>query len=285
MFDDDTRSCRRGFLCLTAGSLATVAGCTSVIDSVGKETPENDDGTRSESTITPTDTPPNTGGTKTNSSDPSHNGGNEPTNPKTLVYKNTATTNFGIDLRGNPVMGSPDAPVDIYYWSDYQCPFCKRFEQETFPKLLKNFIRPGNVQFVVLEYPNIGNASRTAARISKCVWRQVREENPTVFKRWHATMFDEQKKPNSGWATKEKLLDITSTVDGVDVGAVKSCLQNKEQYARSTVSADVDAGVNNNVSVTPTFIFYGTESHHSTTIKGAQPYARFEAAIQQTKSR
>jgi protein-disulfide isomerase len=284
MFDKDTRRSRRAVLGLTAGALTTLAGCTGAIDSLGKETTEKGDRPETRNTTTLTETQSNTAGTKTSSSEPSHGSGKEPTNPKTLVYKNTATTNFGIDLQDNPVIGSPDAPVDIYYWSDYQCPFCKRFEQDTFPKLLKNYIRPGNVQFVVLEYPNIGDASRTAARISKCVWRQVREENPTAFKRWHATMFDEQKKPNSGWATKEKILDITSTVDGVNASAVKSCLQNKEQYAQSAVSADVDAAINNSVSVTPTFIFYGTESDRSTTIKGAQPYARFEAAIQQTKS-
>ncbi|WP_458206472.1 DsbA family protein [Haladaptatus sp. NG-SE-30] len=280
---DDTGSSRRAFLGMTATSLTTLAGCTSAIDGLREDTTKKSGTAGTANTTNPSETRSATADTKTSSAGTSSDGGKAPEDPKTLVYESTITTSYGIDLQGNPVMGSPDAPVDIYYWSDYQCPFCKKFEQETFPKLVDDHIRPGTVQFVVLEYPNIGDASRTAARIAKCVWRQVRDENPTVFKRWHATVFDEQGKPNSGWATKEKLLDITSSVDGVDAGAVESCLHKNDQYARSAVSEDVNAGIDNSVSATPTFIFHGTESDTSTTIKGAQPYPRFEAAIQQTK--
>jgi len=35
------------------------------------------------------------------------------------------TTGFGVELAGRPIAGEPDAPVDVYYWTDYLCPFCK----------------------------------------------------------------------------------------------------------------------------------------------------------------
>jgi len=29
----------------------------------------------------------------------------------------------GVELAGRPIAGEPDAPVDVYYWTDYLCPF------------------------------------------------------------------------------------------------------------------------------------------------------------------
>lgn len=200
---------------------------------------------------------------------------------QSVVHASTETTEFGINLEDNPLMGSPDAPVDLYYWSDYQCPFCNRFEQNTFPKLLEAYIKPGKVRLAILEYVTIGDASKTAAHMSKCVWRQVKEDDPDAFRRWHASIFDAQKKPNSGWAKKQNLLDITEGVAGVDADAVASCLQENEQSLAASVSEDKTAGNDNGVNVTPTFIFHNPDSSDSpATVQGAQPFERFEATIE-----
>ncbi|MFB6265773.1 MAG: thioredoxin domain-containing protein, partial [Candidatus Nanohaloarchaea archaeon] len=36
-----------------------------------------------------------------------------------------------LDFKNDPVIGPQDAPVTVVSWEDYQCPFCKRFEQNT----------------------------------------------------------------------------------------------------------------------------------------------------------
>ncbi len=38
-------------------------------------------------------------------------------------------------------MGNPDAPVKITEYSDYQCPFCEQFFQETEPSLVEILYR------------------------------------------------------------------------------------------------------------------------------------------------
>ncbi|WP_458188407.1 DsbA family protein [Haladaptatus sp. NG-WS-4] len=250
---DDTR--RRAFLG-SAAALVGLAGCTSRLTGSGKSASSTGNS-----------------GTKTTGD-----------NTNSLVYASDETTKYGIDLQDNPIYGSPDAAVEIYYWSDYQCPFCGRFEQETWPKLLENYVRPGKVRVVVLELPNIGSSSKSAARMAKCVWRQVREDDPDAFDRWHATVFDEQGKPNSGWASKSNLLDITRKVDGVDASAVKSCLDEKQQSLQSSVSNDVEAGRKSDISGTPAFVLVNRESKKAGKIVGAQPYPRFESAIQKIRN-
>ncbi|WP_083252441.1 DsbA family protein [Haladaptatus sp. W1] len=267
MSDSADRTGRRTFLGTTGILLTGLAGCTDT--NAG-----SDDITTTEQTEQSTAT----GSTQTNQTTSST------AKPQSLVYASSETTEFGINLEGNPLMGSPDASVDLYYWSDYQCPFCNRFEQNTFPKILEDYIKPGDVRLVILEYVTIGDASKTAGRMAKCVWRQVKETDPNAFKRWHASIFDAQKKPNSGWAKKQNLLDITAGVQGVDADAVASCLQENEQSLAASVADDKKAGNDKGVSVTPTFVFHNSDSGDATaTIQGAQPYPRFEATIEEVR--
>ena len=51
-------------------------------------------------------------------------------------------------------MGSADAPVKIEEFSDFQCPFCERFYEETQPLLQQYYVDTGKVQFT---YRSMGN--------------------------------------------------------------------------------------------------------------------------------
>jgi protein-disulfide isomerase len=253
MYDSDGPSSRRAFLAGTAGSLAALAGCTSSFQS-------GDGGAT------------NGGGTTTSGASGS------------LLYASDEKTGYGIDLADNPLMGSADASLDVYYWTDYQCPFCARFEEETLPKLVENYVRPGVLRMVVMENPYFGEASRIAARMSKCVWRQVKGETPDAYRRWHSSVFDEQGKKNSGWAKKDNLLDITTGVEGVDAEAVETCLDENEKSLQSSIDADVQAASQSGIRGTPAFVFYNPATKKSGKVVGAQPYTLFEKAIKRMKN-
>jgi protein-disulfide isomerase len=252
MRDTNGPPSRRLFLGSVAGSLSAITGCTSILQSSS-----NDSDTGSNTT--------------------SRHSSND--NGTALLYATKETTKFGIDLQDNPVIGSADAPLDMYYWSDYQCPFCQKFEQNTFPKLLEDYVKPGKVRIVVLDKPYIGQASETAARMAKCVWRTVRDEKPNAFKRWHSSMFDEQGKENSGWAQRSNLLEITDNVRGVDATAVESCMKQNRDAVIASIDADVKASEKNGLRGTPAFIIFDRESTKAGKVVGAQPYSLFKKAF------
>ncbi|SHL59286.1 DsbA family protein [Haladaptatus paucihalophilus] len=242
---------RRLFLGTVAGSLSAIAGCTSILPSSSNDS--------------------DTGGTTSNHS--------SNRNSTSLLYATEKTTKFGIDLQGNPVIGAADAPLDLYYWSDYQCPFCQKFEQNTFDKILNNYVKSSDVRIVVLEKPYIGQASETAAQMAKCVWRTVRNENPDAFKRWHSTMFDKQGKENSRWAQRSNLLEITDTVQGVDATAVASCMKRNKDAVRASIDDDIKASETNGIRGTPAFIIVDRKSTKAGKLVGAQPYSLFKKAF------
>lgn len=59
-------------------------------------------------------------------------------------------------------LGSPQAVVTVLEFTDFQCPYCKRFSEDERDKLLKKY--DGKLQFVVKQYPL--EAAHPAAKIA-----------------------------------------------------------------------------------------------------------------------
>ncbi|PYT20225.1 MAG: hypothetical protein DMG57_42890 [Acidobacteria bacterium] len=57
-------------------------------------------------------------------------------------------------IRSVPV-GSvlPQQTGPIVEFTDYQCGFCRRFDNQTFPQLKKEFIDTGKVRFISMDLP------------------------------------------------------------------------------------------------------------------------------------
>ncbi|UHQ95142.1 DsbA family protein [Haloterrigena alkaliphila] len=195
------------------------------------------------------------------------------------LHSSDETTAFGVDLAGKPIVGSPEAPLEIYYWTDFQCPFCERFERETFPDLVRNYVEPGDVRVVLITLPYFGADSMTAAVASKCVWEQVRDDDSSAYWDWHTAVFDEQGEKNSGWASAENLLEYTRSVDAVDADALESCLEDRRPELEDAVETDADRATENGVSGTPTFVVFNRDSEAAGSLVGAQPIERFDEAI------
>src|SRR5665647_3286385 len=51
------------------------------------------------------------------------------------------------------VLGKSDAPLTMVEFTDYQCPFCGRFEATTFPEIKKNYIDTGKMRLIVRDLP------------------------------------------------------------------------------------------------------------------------------------
>ncbi|MEE8492934.1 MAG: thioredoxin domain-containing protein, partial [Nitrospirales bacterium] len=58
-----------------------------------------------------------------------------------------------VSISGSPTMGKKDAPVTVVEFSDYQCPFCRRFFQTTLPKIKEEYIDTGKVRYVFRDFP------------------------------------------------------------------------------------------------------------------------------------
>lgn len=62
-------------------------------------------------------------------------------------------TNEVIGVDDDAVMGNKDAPVTMVSCEDYQCPFCQRAYQQTFPQIKQKYIDTGKVKYVFRDFP------------------------------------------------------------------------------------------------------------------------------------
>jgi protein-disulfide isomerase len=56
-------------------------------------------------------------------------------------------------IAGSPVMGNADAPVTMIEFTDFQCPFCRRYSNGTFAQIIDNYVKAGKVRYVVRQFP------------------------------------------------------------------------------------------------------------------------------------
>jgi len=72
-----------------------------------------------------------------------------------------------------PSRGPSDAPVTIVEFTDYECPYCRRYYRQTYHRLLEEF--EGEVRYVVRNYPlSIHPNARKAAEAAECAHNQGR---------------------------------------------------------------------------------------------------------------
>lgn len=191
------------------------------------------------------------------------------------------TTGFGVELAGRPIAGDPDAPVDLYYWTDYLCPFCAQFDRETLPAVGRNHVDTGDVRLVALSYPNIGEYSMPAAVWSRCVWSQVAADDPAAFWRWHASVFEAQPASGTDWADEETFTRITEETEGVPAAAVDDCRRSRTEEIRESIDPNVAVAQSSRIRGTPGFVLYNRETETAGKLVGAHPYENFADAIEQ----
>jgi len=93
-----------------------------------------------------------------------------------------------VSLDDDPFKGNEDAPVTIIEFSDFQCPFCLRFYEQTLPSIMENYVDTGKVKFVYRDLPldSIHPNARPVHIAAECADEQGK------FWGYHDMLFDNQ---------------------------------------------------------------------------------------------
>ncbi len=177
------------------------------------------------------------------------------------------------DADDDMVLGDKDAPVTIIEFSDYQCPFCKRFHDETFPLIKENYINKGTVRFVYRDFPlSFHPGAYPAAVAVECAHNQG---NAIAWK-LHDEIFANQDLLSAG-DIDENLKELAHDLAGLNDDTFDRCYDNKEPA--DEIQNDVDDAAESGVSGTPGFWIVGSYGE-AEKISGAVPYDTFMKAIE-----
>ena len=172
---------------------------------------------------------------------------------------------------GVPFIGSPTAPVTMAVWFDYQCPFCKQFEQTVTPQLIKNYVEAGKLRIVFKDFQFLGEDSMTAALYSHAVW----EAHPELYHDWlTAVMGAQDDEGDAGFGDLASIDTVTAEqVPGIDVARVNALMVSKKAEYSKMISDSRAEGAAFGINGTPSVIV-GTKL-----LSGSVPYATVAAAV------
>ncbi|MFC4076194.1 DsbA family protein [Salinithrix halophila] len=151
-----------------------------------------------------------------------------------------------------PVIGNDKAKVKIVEFGDYKCPVCKRFKDEIFPQLKKDFLDNDKAGFYFINNQFIGEDSITAGIAGEAVYRQNKE----AFWKYYQAVYDHQGSEQQTWATPEFLVGLAKKeVPGIDHGKLAKDIQHKTY--EENVKADKKIGEEAGVSAVPALFING----------------------------
>ena len=79
-------------------------------------------------------------------------------------------------------MGDPNAPIKIEEFSDYQCPYCARFYEETEGQIVDTYVANGTVYFVYRSFGNfIGPNPRRRLKQRTALVTRINSGNFMIF--------------------------------------------------------------------------------------------------------
>ncbi len=198
-----------------------------------------------------------------------------------IIYRNQSLVNsivmpefLNYPETDGTAMGDPNAPIRIVEFSDFQCPACQYFHENTLPQLIEEYIATGDVYFEYRHFPIIDSRSATkesqaAALASLCAAEQGQ------FWQYHDVLFANQIGENVGAFTSIRLEAFADQL-GLDTAVFNACLQD-ETY-REQLSQDIQAGLEAGINSTPSFLINGELA------RGALPFENFETIIESLKA-
>ncbi|MDP3968870.1 MAG: thioredoxin domain-containing protein [Nocardioides sp.] len=161
--------------------------------------------------------------------------------------------------------GSPDAPVVLVVYSEFQCPFCGKFARDTAPALEERYVADGTLRIEWRDFPYLGPESTTAALAGRAAAAQDR------FWEFHDAMYADQLPPNSGGLDADHVEAVARDL-GLDVERFRDDMA--AGRTRDLVADDFEEGRQIGVTGTPSFVINGTP------VVGAQPLEVFEQVIE-----
>ncbi len=188
----------------------------------------------------------------------------EDTSPKQVSVDDDAT------------LGEKNAKVTLIEFSDYECPFCKRYFDDTYEQVKKEYVDTGKVKLIFRDLPLSFHANaHKQAQAAECARGQGGDD---VYFKYHDEIFTRTTSNGTGLALDQ--LAVIANELGLNGATLQTCLDS-DKYKAEVDKDLADAGT---VGATGTPTFFIGKSTSSGTITGtklvgAQPFSEFKRVI------
>ena len=174
-----------------------------------------------------------------------------------------------VSIDDDPMKGDPKATVTLIEFSDYQCPYCRKFHNEVLKKLQADYIDTGKVNYVFRDFPlGFHKKAIPAAVAANCAGDQG--------KYWllNDYLFDNPRKLDP-----EQIIEAAKEMD-LDHSKFEACMNNNNHEAE--IKSDMSEGQKYGVRGTPSVFLGksdGKKEFKGLYLRGFRPYDFYKAEI------
>lgn len=182
--------------------------------------------------------------------------------------KGRPTTAQNVATLGSPILGNLQAPVTLIEFTDYECPFCKKFYKNALPELKKHYIDTGKLRLVVRDFPlPFHKNARPAANAAHCAGEQNK------FWPMHDALYEGDK-------MNAKDIKNHATKIGLKLIPFQSCLDSKRH--KKHIDNDMKEAQIVGIRGTPAFILGKTTDNlvSGEFISGARDFNFYKSRIE-----
>lgn len=204
-------------------------------------------------------------------------------NPNAAPQAPSQPTTGTASVDDDPVLGDKNAPITLIEFSDYECPFCKKYFDDTLPQIKSKYIDTGKVKLVFRDYPlpfHEPMATKEAIA-ANCAKKQGGDKGYFVF---HDEIF--KRTTSNGNGLDDAKVKAIATDLKLNLSQFDSCL--KDTAMADEVKKDLTDGSAAGVSGTPSFIIGKSTADgkvDGSLVVGAQPFSAFSTVFDQLLSK
>ena len=163
------------------------------------------------------------------------------------------------------IQGSQNAPLWVIEASDFQCPYCKQWHDQTYGAILEQYVKTGKVRLAYVNFPLSSHAHAwPAAEAAMCAGAQNK------FWVMHDSLFVTQGRWESV-ADPAPVFDSLARSTGIDMTKWRDCI--KSGKMKPLIQADHDRAEQAGVNATPSFMI------GDKLLTGAQPLSDMQRVI------
>jgi len=177
-----------------------------------------------------------------------------------------------IDPSSEPLAGNEDSRYQLIVYSDYECPYCQRFDP-TVKTVIEEYGADLAVTMRDYPLPFHGETAMEEAVAAQCAFQLGGNE---AFWPYSHGIFDRTNSNGSGLGDGG-LVELAVDV-GLEKDAFTTCLANDEDI-RAGIQEDMASGDAIGVRGTPTSVILDTETGSTAMIRGAQPLSAVTSSL------
>lgn len=159
------------------------------------------------------------------------------------LFDSSPKEKINVTIGNSPVLGNENAPISMFIFSDFSCPYCAVSALQATPKIIDEYVNQGKVKLIFKYFPT--HASGEAShKVAFCLNKQ------NLFWKFHDLAFANQ--ANVGNLDKMKNL---SKQTGANQELLNTCL-NSTNF-QNEFQKDIQSGIDAGIKGTPSFVING----------------------------